>query len=102
MIENSNNSDENNVPPALDMWKMFHNTVTGLFKSLDTAENNFQALANTILSSKEFSDIFIPRYDSTLTYEQTQSLETKYQGFTSWLLGRLFYLLSYEKFERSL
>lgn len=88
------------LPPAFSMWKTFHSTVTMLFRNLENAHNNLQSFANTILGSAHFSDIFTPSYDHSLSFEANQLLEKKYKVFTTWFLGRLFYILSYEKYAR--
>lgn len=100
MMEEPSDIMEIDAPPAFVMWKVLYTTLTTLFKDLDNAQNNLETFANTLLSSKECTDIFVPRYDISINFEQNQMIEQKYQGFTTWLLGRFFYILGCENLER--
>lgn len=84
--------------PAFSMWKMFNETIPALFK-MENCESNVEKLVK-IIKSEEFSNIFVCNYETTWTFEKYEAISNKYKSFTVWLLGRFFYLLSYEKLCR--
>lgn len=85
--------------PAFAMWKMFNDTVPALSKMEEHPEGNVKKLAN-IINSEEFSGIFVYNNTQSLEPEEYIAISHMYKSFTEWLLGRFFYLLSYEKLSR--
>lgn len=84
--------------PAFSMWKMFNDTIPALF-SLEHCEDNVERLGN-IIKSDQFSNIFVYSHNPSLTIDECESISGKYKSFTVWLLGRFFYLLSFENLIR--
>lgn len=85
--------------PAFSMWKMFNDTVPALCRMEEHPEPNVKRLAN-IINSEEFSNIFVYNNTHSLGLEEYTTISRMYKAFTEWLLGRFFYLLSYEKLSR--
>ncbi|XP_063235756.1 LOW QUALITY PROTEIN: serine/threonine-protein kinase ATR [Bacillus rossius redtenbacheri] len=87
------------VPPAFCIWEMIVNPLKSLFEDLETSHEDLKALIYSLAKAcKDSTDTFYPsgKGVSPPTYELWVQ---QYTNFDMWLLGRLFYMLGYEKLQ---
>ncbi|RZC32904.1 serine/threonine-protein kinase ATR, partial [Asbolus verrucosus] len=85
--------------PAFSIWETFSETIPALM-STRPSEKSVEHLAK-IIKSGDFSNIFVYNRDSSQSFKSHQKITDKYKCFTTWFLGRFFYLLSCEKLSKS-
>lgn len=83
--------------PAYPMWKIFYDTIKLL--ELDYSESKIEHLAN-IVNTQKLTSIFVYNSDGTVSYERYNEMCQKYKAFTVWLLGKFFYLSTFNNLSR--
>jgi hypothetical protein len=85
--------------PAFSIWETFNETIPALM-STKPSEKSLEHLAK-IIKSGDFSNIFVYNRDPAISFDDYERVANKYKSFTTWFLGRFFYLLSCEKLSKS-
>lgn len=83
----------------LSTWKMFNETMKPLFIDIENSEPLLDSLMNFIENSnQDFCNCFIAPTDSqAINHDQVKK---KFDCFTTWLLGHLFYILGCKSLQR--
>ncbi|VVC87145.1 unnamed protein product, partial [Leptidea sinapis] len=77
------------------VWQMFNSPIMVLFNNLEHAEDGLDRLLTSILKlSGDSSEVIVPRAGFSNT------LNSYYSAFNTWLIGRLFYICSVKKLSR--
>ncbi|XP_044272747.1 serine/threonine-protein kinase ATR-like [Tribolium madens] len=85
--------------PAFSIWETFNETIPALM-AMKSSEKSAEHLAK-IIKSGDFTNIFVYSRDPLSSFEDYQRVAGKYKSFTTWFLGRFFYLLSCETLCKS-
>ncbi|PSN55789.1 hypothetical protein C0J52_02468 [Blattella germanica] len=74
-------------PKCLKLWKMIYMPLQSLYLDLANGLSSADTMLRSIIRSCDsYKDIFIPKKEGTVDADN-------YTDFTTWLLGRLFYLM---------
>ncbi|KYB25791.1 Serine/threonine-protein kinase ATR-like Protein [Tribolium castaneum] len=85
--------------PAFSIWETLSATIPALM-SMKPSEKSAEHLAK-IIKSGDFTTIFVYSRDPLSSLDDYRRIAGKYKSFTTWFLGRFFYLLSCEKLCKS-
>lgn len=80
--------------PVFSMWETLSETISALTNT-KASERSIEHLSK-IIKSRNFSNIFVYNGDPSQSFEEYQRISVCYKSFTTWVLGRMFYMLSCE------
>ncbi|XP_069694965.1 serine/threonine-protein kinase ATR isoform X2 [Periplaneta americana] len=87
-LESSDWVPQPSMPKSVKIWKLINMPLTSMYKDLDNSLKNLSILIDSVVNTcKGCKSVYLPNRREKETAEH-------YTAFTTWLLGRLLYLMS--------